>query len=261
VAPAAGSTDKQDALPQGVARVVEEFAACPDAKAKAQHLLQYAQQLPPYPVELKTNAHRVMGCAAQAWVAAELDGDGHVVLRAASDSQLTAGLAGVLVAALAGLTPQQVLELRLETFLPRLGLGPAVLTPSRSNGLANMFAAVQRRTRQLVSALPRFPSLLIRADGVAAQGVFAEAQAAYLQPQQQQVAALAALLQRKRIGVVAHFYMDPQVCMAAVVCALLQQRRTAAGRTCMVHAGASLSVLAHTLGAPRCHHACRCKAC
>jgi hypothetical protein len=43
------------------------------------------------------------------------------------------------------------------------------------------------------------------------QGAFAEAQAAYLSPRDTEVKALAEVLQQKKIGVVAHFYMDPQV--------------------------------------------------
>ena len=49
------------------------------------------------------------------------------------------------------------------------GLGPAVLTPSRANGFANMLEAIKRRTRMLTSDLPTFPSLLIDASGFTAQ--------------------------------------------------------------------------------------------
>lgn len=147
----------------------------------------------------------------QAWVDARLNSEGRVQLAAASDSSITAGLAGLLVTALQGMTPQQVLDLDAASFLPALGLGPGVLTPSRSHGLANLLEAIRRRTRQLVSQLPHFPSLLVRAGSVQAQGVFAEVQAQYLTPDQAQVNQLAELLRSKAIGVVAHFYMDPQV--------------------------------------------------
>jgi quinolinate synthase len=56
-----------------------------------------------------------------------------------------------------------------------------------------------------------FPSLVIRADGIAAQGSFAEAQAAFLDPDAAEVAELTRLLEQKRAGVVAHFYMDPEL--------------------------------------------------
>jgi quinolinate synthase len=65
---------------------------------------------------------------------------------------------------------------------------------------------------------PRFPSLSIRADGFAAQGAFAQAQAEYLEPDPQLVAALQAALARAQLGVVAHFYMDAELQGALSAC-------------------------------------------
>jgi sulfur transfer protein SufE len=48
----------------------------------------------------------------QVWVTAELDGSGRLRLGADSDSELTRGLAAVLVRCLRGLTPAQLLEVR-----------------------------------------------------------------------------------------------------------------------------------------------------
>ncbi|CAI5708460.1 unnamed protein product [Hyaloperonospora brassicae] len=56
-----------------------------------------------------------------------------------------------------------------------------------------------------------FPSILVTADGVSAQGSFAQAQASYLEPDVQAVEALDALLHEKQMGIVAHFYMDPEL--------------------------------------------------
>ena len=56
-----------------------------------------------------------------------------------------------------------------------------------------------------------FPSLRIRADSLTPLGSFAEAQAAYLNPDPEVVAELDAVLRDKKIGVVAHYYMDPEL--------------------------------------------------
>src|SRR5690606_5729596 len=56
-----------------------------------------------------------------------------------------------------------------------------------------------------------FPSLIIRQGELAAQGSFAEAQAAFLAPDPAVVASLGDLLERKNAGIVAHFYMDPEL--------------------------------------------------
>lgn len=56
-----------------------------------------------------------------------------------------------------------------------------------------------------------FPVLRIERRGISARGSFAEAQASYLRPDPRLVQKLDDLLSKKRIGVVAHFYMDPEL--------------------------------------------------
>ncbi|MDH3623917.1 MAG: quinolinate synthase NadA [Myxococcales bacterium] len=56
-----------------------------------------------------------------------------------------------------------------------------------------------------------FPSLRITADALIPQGSFAEAQAAFLRPDETFVAELNRLLREKNVGLVAHFYMDPEL--------------------------------------------------
>ena len=73
--------------------------------------------------------------------------------------------------------------------LTPLALGPGVMTPSRTNGVANMLETMKKRASMLAGALPRFPSLVITPTSLHPQGAFAEAQAQYLQPQPSQVGA------------------------------------------------------------------------
>lgn len=54
----------------------------------------------------------LMATAPQVWVTAFMDAAGHVQFAADSDSQLTKGLACILVKALSGLTPPEVAEAR-----------------------------------------------------------------------------------------------------------------------------------------------------
>jgi len=56
-----------------------------------------------------------------------------------------------------------------------------------------------------------FPSLIIRADELEPQGVFAQAQAQFMQPDPEIINNLAGLLKANDVGVVAHFYMDPEL--------------------------------------------------
>jgi quinolinate synthase len=146
----------------------------------------------------------------QVWIQAELDASGRVQFSGTSDSELTRGLCALLVGALSGLTPDEVLAVD-DSALQGLNLGPALLGPSRVNGFANMLETMRRRTRMLLRQLPRFPSLLVTADSLTPQGAFAEAQAQYLEPDPAQVDRLVRVLSEKKMGVVAHFYMDPEV--------------------------------------------------
>ncbi len=60
-------------------------------------------------------------------------------------------------------------------------------------------------------SLPVFPSLRITSDALIPKGAFAEAQAAFLEPDADLVARLDTLLAEKNAGIVAHFYMDPEL--------------------------------------------------
>lgn len=54
------------------------------------------------------------------WLKASLAKDGSVDFKAASDSQITRGLCSVLIKALSGLTPEQILEVGNISFLEGL---------------------------------------------------------------------------------------------------------------------------------------------
>lgn len=72
---------------------------------------------------------------------------------------------------------------------------------------------VSRRARAgpMLCAMDPFPVLRITAGDLIPEGSFAESQAAFLKPDPKVVSELNDLLQEKKIGVVAHFYMDPQL--------------------------------------------------
>lgn len=63
----------------------------------------------------------------------------------------------------------------------------------------------------MLGANTAFPTLRITIDGFAARGSFAEAQAAWLNPDQATVQRLDGLLAATNVGVLAHFYMDPEL--------------------------------------------------
>ena len=127
----------------------------PDPMARYKQLLFFATKLNPLPKEDQIPENKVVGCVSQVWVVPHLQSDGTVTWLAESDSQLTKGLAALLVQGLSGCTPEEILRVP-PTFIEQLGLQQA-LTPSRSNGFLNMFKLMQRKALDLMVQAAKSP--------------------------------------------------------------------------------------------------------
>jgi quinolinate synthase len=159
---------------------------------------------------LKEQNNRVMGCTAQVWLKLEIDSDNKVVIHADSDALVTRGLCAVLTEALTGLSVEELLAVKPESLLS-LGLGPESLTRSRTNGFLSMLESAKKQVNILMGGVPLFPSLVVSASSTVPRGAFAESQQKFLEPNTQQMQDLVHVLKKKKIGIVAHFYMDPEV--------------------------------------------------
>eukprot|EP00775_Hariotina_reticulata_P005289 gene5291-5524_t len=144
------TAQKVSDLPSSLQKIVGAFQMVPDPMARYKQLLFYAAKLPPMTAEQHQPANKVEGCVSQVWVVPELRDDGKIYWTADSDSQLTKGLAALLVLGLSGCTPAEILGLQ-PTFIELLGLKQS-LTPSRNNGFLNMFLKMQKLTLQLASS-------------------------------------------------------------------------------------------------------------
>lgn len=137
------AADKSLALPAALDKLVDSFAAVPDAKLRYQQLLFFAKNLPPMDDALKTEANRVRGCTSVVFVNVLLDDDALVRIEADSDAQLTKGLIALLVNGLDGCTLDEVLAVD-PAFINASGLSVS-LTPSRNNGFVNMVAKIKEK--------------------------------------------------------------------------------------------------------------------
>jgi quinolinate synthase len=210
---AAGGTANLSSLDDAI----ESVASLPDATDRLKALIACGSDLVDLPDDQKALNNRVMGCASEAWIDLTLAQDGTVVVRGAAEAQITRGFCGLLCKGLTGLTPDTIAEVSVSV-VDSLQIGAANLPTSRANGFRNMLETAKKQARRLrdedgdgESASAPFPSLVVSADGVAANGVFAETQAAYLEPDETLVDDLVHTLRTKKIGIVAHFYMDAQV--------------------------------------------------
>ncbi|XP_022893006.1 quinolinate synthase, chloroplastic [Olea europaea var. sylvestris] len=201
--------------------LIQEFETLLEPVDRVKKLLQYGNLLPPSEQSLKTTENRVPGCTAQVWLHVSLGNDNKVRFLADSDSEITKGFCACLVWLLDGAEPEEVLALKTEDLeaINVMGLNGkrGSSTKSRANTWHNVLVSLQKRTKALVAereGRPRgepFPSLIVDVDGIQAKGSYAEVQARFLSPNEVKVEELANLLEEKKIGVVAHFYMDPEV--------------------------------------------------
>ena len=128
--------------PDSIEKIVARFQQAADPKRRYEQLLWFAKKLEPLPEEYKTAENKVPGCVSQVFVVADLV-DGKVLYQADSDAQITKGLVALLIQALNGLTPAEIVHLTPD-FIKDTQLDVS-LTPSRANGFYNIFKTMQQK--------------------------------------------------------------------------------------------------------------------
>lgn len=136
---------------QAQAAIAEEFAFFGDWTERYQYLIDLGRKLPPLADTDKTEANRVQGCQSQVWLVAE--GDAHRLdFRAVSDSSIVSGLIALLLRVYSGRSAAEILATE-PRFVEAIGLAKH-LSPTRSNGLAAMLAAVKQHARTALGSAP-----------------------------------------------------------------------------------------------------------
>ncbi|TVQ07483.1 MAG: SufE family protein [Leptolyngbya sp. DLM2.Bin27] len=133
--------------PESIEKIVARFQKAADPKRRYEQLLWFAKKLDPLPDDYKTAENKVPGCVSQVFVVADLV-EGKVVYQADSDAQITKGLVALLIKALNGLTPDEIVQLTPD-FIKDTQLDVS-LTPSRANGFYNIFKTMQQRAQALL---------------------------------------------------------------------------------------------------------------
>ncbi|HJT97005.1 MAG TPA: SufE family protein [Rhodanobacteraceae bacterium] len=128
--------------------IAEEFAFFGDWTERYQYLIDLGRKLPPFPEALKTDAHKVTGCQSQVWLAASGDAK-RLEFQATSDSAIVSGLIALLLRVYSGRPASEILATEPK-FIETIGLAKH-LSPTRSNGLAAMLAAIRQHAREAVS--------------------------------------------------------------------------------------------------------------
>ncbi|KAG9138014.1 hypothetical protein Leryth_001280 [Lithospermum erythrorhizon] len=210
--------------------LIQEFQSLIEPLDRVKKLLHYANMLNPMQESLKITENRVPGCTARVWLYAEMGSDQKIRFFADSDSEITKGFCACLIWLLNGATFEEVMELRTEDLMPLSVVGlnnyQGISSSSRANSWHNVLVSMQKRAKALVAEREgrqigeKFPSLVISADGVQANGSYAQAQARFLSPDENKVKELASLLKEKKIGVVAHLWQTRLMSDERIGCSL-----------------------------------------
>src|SRR5262249_19198815 len=128
--------------------IAEEFGFFGDWSERYQYLIDLGRKLPPFPDELRTEAHKVTGCQSQVWLVAAGDAS-KLEFRAISDSAVVSGLIALLLRVYSGRSARAILDTE-PRFVDAIGLAKH-LSPTRSNGLAAMLHAVREYARRALA--------------------------------------------------------------------------------------------------------------
>lgn len=130
-----------------------DFAVLDDWEDRYRYLIELGRQLPVLDPALRTDAHKVRGCASQVWLAPQHHRDAGGGLRLSfagdSDAHIVKGLVALLIALYRDRTPAEVLAIDTTREFATLQLTEH-LTPQRSNGLASMIERIRAEAKSAV---------------------------------------------------------------------------------------------------------------
>lgn len=115
--------------------IIDTFSAFDDWMDRYQYLVELGNPLPPLPEADKNDRNLIEGCQSRVWLTADY-ADGRITFHGESDAVIVKGIVALLVQALSGCTPDEIIGSDLH-FIDRIGLKEH-LSPTRSNGLLSM---------------------------------------------------------------------------------------------------------------------------
>ncbi len=130
---------------QAQAEVIEEFGFFDNWMDRYQYIIDLGKRLPDLDASERVEENQIKGCQSQVWFVAERQDD-RINFRAISDAAIVSGLIAILLRIYSGKKPADILESSTD-FVQALGLAQH-LSPTRSNGLDSMLAAIQRFAAQ-----------------------------------------------------------------------------------------------------------------
>ncbi len=125
--------------------IAEQFAFFDDWEDRYKFILELAKQLPSMPEAGKVPANIIHGCQSQVWISAHIQ-DGRLWLQLDSDAHIVRGLIAIVLSAVNGRTPKEVLAADMESLFAQLDL-LRHLSATRGNGLRSMVQRIRQIAR------------------------------------------------------------------------------------------------------------------
>ena len=115
--------------------IVSDFELFDEWSEKYQYIIELGQKLPPLDDIHKKEENKIKGCQSTVWLNS-YEKDGKIFFEADSDSTFVKGEIALLIRALSGQKPEDIVKTNLD-FIDKIGLRQHIAV-TRANGLANM---------------------------------------------------------------------------------------------------------------------------
>lgn len=135
-------------LPTKLQEIIDDFSVLDTQEEKYEALIEFGQELPKFPDELKNEQNMIAGCMSEVYIYVQVE-DGVVHLSGFSSSILVRGLIAILILGLDGLKVEEILNLNPD-FIVSTGITSS-LTSSRANTPLTVLTTIQNRIKRKMS--------------------------------------------------------------------------------------------------------------
>ncbi|MBC7182997.1 MAG: SufE family protein [Marinobacter sp.] len=123
--------------------VLDGFELLDDWEERYAFIIDLGKQLPAFPEEARVEENYVHGCQSQVWLIHHYDeASGRLYLLIDSDAMIVRGLAAIILVALNGKTPRDLLATDIDELFEQLDLFRHI-SPTRGNGLRAMVGKIR----------------------------------------------------------------------------------------------------------------------
>ncbi|MBZ2168886.1 SufE family protein [Marinobacter sp. F4216] len=123
--------------------VTDAFEFLDDWEERYAYIIDLGKQLPAFPDDARMEENYVHGCQSQVWLIHHYDEDtGKLYLLIDSDAMIVRGLAAIILVALNGKSPRELLTTDIDELFEELDLFRHI-SPTRGNGLRAMVSKIR----------------------------------------------------------------------------------------------------------------------